>query len=151
MSLERAPRGKTRAQMWVELEEAATFFSDCWTADIPHVAVENPVMHKHARLRIRDFAPPAQTVQPWWFGDPAFKATSLWLRGLPLLRKTTVLDPPRPGTDEHKKWSAIHRAPPGPDRWKMRSRSFGGMAEAMASQWDAPARAGLQSIEEKQS
>jgi hypothetical protein len=98
------------------------------------VAVENPVMHKHARARIPGLCKP-QTVQPWWFGDPAFKATGWYLRQLPPLEPTRKLTPPRPGTAEHKAWSAVHRAPPGPERWKFRSRSFPGMAEAAALQW----------------
>jgi hypothetical protein len=78
-------------------------------------------------------------VQPWWFGDPAFKATSLYLRGLPPLVPTNRLTPPKPGTDEHKAWSAIHRAPPGPNRWAFRSRTFDGIAAAMADQWSEAA------------
>ena len=76
-----------------------------------------------------------QIVQPWWFGDPAFKATGLYLRNLPALTPTNKLTPPRPGTEAHKRWSAIHRAPPGPDRWKIRSKAFAGMADAWADQW----------------
>jgi hypothetical protein len=79
--------------------------------------------------------PKPQIVQPWWFGDAAFKATGLYLRGVEPLAPTDQLTPPRPGTDEHKRWSAVHRCPPGPDRWKIRSRTFEGLASAMASQW----------------
>ncbi|WP_409603013.1 hypothetical protein [Brevundimonas sp.] len=129
------PPGKTREQMWAELEEGAALFSDCWNAPIPRVAVENPVMHKHAKALIRNFEPAAQTVQPWWFGDPAFKGTGFYLRGLPPLTPTNRLTPPKTGTPEHKLWSAIHRAPPGPDRWAVRSKTFGGIADAMAAQW----------------
>jgi len=129
------PPGKTREQMWRELDEGAAFFSDCWNAPIPRVALENPVMHPHAKKRIRNYQKPAQTVQPWWFGDTAFKATSLYLRNLPELTPTDRLIPPAPGTDEHKKWSFVHRASPGPDRWKVRSKTFPGVAAAMAAQW----------------
>lgn len=135
--LSKPPNGKTLDQMWQELDEGAALFSDCWNAPIPHVACENPVMHKHAKERIRNFQPAAQTVQPWWFGEPAFKATGLYLRGLPKLVPTDKLTPPKPGTDEHKAWSAIHRAPPGPDRWKFRSKTFPGIARAAAEQWGA--------------
>jgi hypothetical protein len=121
--------------MWVELEEGAALFSDCWNAPIERVAIENPVMHKHAKALIRNFEPAAQTVQPWWFGDPAFKGTGLYLRGLPPLTPTNRLTPPKAGTPEHKAWSAIHRAPPSPDRWAVRSKTFDGIAEAMALQW----------------
>lgn len=59
----------------------------------------------------------------------------LHTRGLPQLVPTKRLTPPKPGTDAHKAWSAIHRAPPGPERWKVRSKTFVGMAEAWADQW----------------
>jgi len=60
-------------------------------------------------------------------------------QGLPPLRATNRLAPPRPGTAEHRAWSAIHRAPPGPDRWKFRSKTFPGMAAAWAAQWGGDA------------
>lgn len=123
------------AIMWRLLDEGAALFSDCWNAPIPRIAVENPVMHRHAKLRIRGYEPPAQTVQPWWFGEPFFKATSLYLRGLPKLAATNRLAPPAKGTEAHKSWSMVHRASPGPDRWKKRSATFPGLASAMAMQW----------------
>lgn len=131
------PPGKTVEQMRRELEEGAALFSDCWNAPIPRVCVENPVMHRHAKALIRNYQPATQTVQPWWFGDQAFKATGLYLRALPPLEPTDRLTPPKPGTPEHKAWSAVHRAPPGPDRWAFRSKTFPGLAEAMAEQWGA--------------
>lgn len=130
------PPGRTQEDMRAELIEGAALFSACWTAPIPRVCVENPVMHRHARELIAGWQKP-QTVQPWWFGDPAFKATGLYLRGLPPLVPTDRLTPPASGTDEHKRWSAVHRASPGPDRWRLRSRTFDGIAAAMASQWTA--------------
>lgn len=129
------PPGRTRAEMWAELDEAAALFAAFWNAPIPRIAVENPIMHRHAKERIENYAAPAQTVQPWWFGEPAFKATSLYLRRLPPLQATRRLVPPKPGTEAHKAWSAIHRASPSPDRWKLRARTFPGIAEAMADQW----------------
>jgi hypothetical protein len=129
------PRGKTLDEMWADLDTGAALFSALWNAPIPRVAVENPVMHKHAKARIEGYQPPAQTVQPWHFGDPAFKATSLYLRGLPKLTPTNRLTPPKAGTPEHKAWSAIHRASPNPLRWKTRSKTFAGIAAAMADQW----------------
>lgn len=121
--------------LWAELDEAVALFAACWEAPVARVAVENPVMHKHARERMPASLVKPQIVQPWWFGDPAFKATGLYLRGLPPLVPTNRLTPPAVGTDEHKRWSAIHRAPPGPDRWKVRSKTFAGMADAWADQW----------------
>ena len=135
--LHKPPRGKTREQMWAELDEGAALFSACWNASIPRIAVENPVMNPYAKERIVNFQRAAQTVQPWWFGEPAFKATGLYLRGLPPLADTNRLVPPKPGTPDHKRWSFIHRAPPGPNRSKLRSRTFQGVAEAMADQWGA--------------
>lgn len=82
--------------------------------------------------------PRPQIVQPWWFGEPFFKATGFYLRGLAPLVATDRLTPPKAGTDAHKAWSAVHRAPPGPDRWKFRSRTFAGVAAACADQWGGP-------------
>jgi hypothetical protein len=121
--------------MWAELDAGAELFSACWNAPIEHVAIENPVMHKYAKERILGYEPPAQTVQPWWFGEPQFKATGLYLRKLPPLKPTNKLTPPASGTAEHKAWSKVHRASPGPDRGKERSRFFPGVADAMADQW----------------
>ncbi|MFN3615037.1 MAG: hypothetical protein ACK4WC_10825 [Rubrimonas sp.] len=133
------PPGRTLAEMWAELDEAAALFAACWSAPIPLRAVENPVMHRYARERIPGLIKPS-IVQLWWFGDPAFKATGWYLADLPALAPTARLTPPRPGTAEHRAWSAVHRAPPGPDRWKIRSKSWPGMAAAAASQWGAHAR-----------
>lgn len=139
--LHKPPRGKTLEQMWAELDAGAAFFAACWRAPIGRVAIENPVMHKHARARLPADLPAPQIVQPWWFGDPAFKATGLYLRALPPLEPTRRLAPPKPGTEAHKDWSAIHRASPGPDRWKIRSRTFDGLAAACAAQWGGHAEA----------
>lgn len=133
--LTKAPPGRTRAEMWAELDEGAALFSDLWNAPAPHVAIENPVMHGHAKARIVNFRRASQTVQPWWFGDPQFKATGWYLRDLPTLEATRRLTPPAKGTPEHKAWSRVHRMPPGPDRARERSRFFPGMAAAAADQW----------------
>lgn len=132
------PPGKTAEQMQAELADGAALFSACWNAPIERKAIENPVMHKHAKALIVNYRPPAQFIQPWQFGHPAFKATGLYLEGLLPLVPTNVLTPPKPGTAEHKAWSVIHRASPGPDRWKSRSRFWEGVAEAMADQWGGP-------------
>jgi hypothetical protein len=100
------------------------------------IARENPIMHGMARGAI---GPASQFVQPWMFGDPAFKATGLWLTNLdPLVEdpKLTLRDErPAPGTRAHRIWSACHQASPGPNRWKERSRTYQGIADAMAKQW----------------
>lgn len=129
------PPGRTAEEMWADLDAGAELFSACWNAPVERIAVENPVMHKHAKARIRGYAPPAQIVQPWWFGEPFFKATGLYLKNLPPLSPTNRLVPPAPGTDEHRAWSRVHRMPPGPDRGRERSRFFPGVAAAMAMQW----------------
>lgn len=120
------PPGKTQADMWRELDEGAALFSDCWNAPIPHKAIENPVMHRHAKERIRNYREFAQSVQPWQFGHPETKRTCLWLDNLPPLKPTQVVE----GRE-----ARVHRMPPGPNRWKERSRFFTGIAEAMADQW----------------
>jgi hypothetical protein len=114
------------------MQEAAGFFNELRQSGVPKIAIENPIMHYDAKQRCGQ---QDQTVQPWWFGEEAFKATCLWLKDLPPLVATNKLTPPKPGTPEHKRWSAIHRASPGPDRWKIRSRTFTGIANAMAEQW----------------
>lgn len=126
--------------MWRLLDEGAALFSACWRAPVPRVAIENPVMNPHGRNRLPPDLPRPQIVQPWWFGEPFFKATGFYLRGLPPLVPTDRLTPPKPGTEDHKRWSAVHRAPPGPDRWKFRSRTFEGVAAACASQWAGAAQ-----------
>lgn len=124
--LHKPPVGKTLDQMWRDLDDAAELFSDLWNAPVERVAVENPIMHKYARERIRNFMPPAQTIQPWQFGHGESKATSLWLRNLPALTPTNIVE----GREQR-----VFRMPPGPDRWKERSRTYKGIAEAMAMQW----------------
>lgn len=124
--LSKPPAGKTVEGIREELREAAELFSDFWTAPIERIAIENPVMHGHAKALIRDYSPPAQTIQPWQFGHGETKATCLWLRNLPKLRPTDVVA----GRE-----ARVHRMPPGPDRWKERSRTYPGIASAMADQW----------------
>lgn len=120
------PPGRTLEEMWAELDEAADLFSTVWNADIPHIAVENPVMHGHAKARIRNYQPFAQSVQPWQFGHPEVKRTCFWLKDLPLLQPTNIVA----GRE-----ARVHRMPPGPDRARERSRTFAGIAEAIAVQW----------------
>jgi hypothetical protein len=122
------PPGRSRADMWDELRAGADLFSALWNAPAPHVAVENPVMHKHAKALIRGYQPPAQSVQPWQFGHGETKRTCLWLRGLPPLKPTNVVE----GREQR-----VHRMPPSPTRWRERSRFFSGIARAMADQWSA--------------
>lgn len=125
------PPGRTAGQMQRDLEEGAALFSLMWNAPARHVAVENPVMHRHAKALIENYAPPAQLVQPWQFGHGETKRTCLWLRNLPPLVPTNIVA----GRE-----ARIHRMPPGADRAKERSRFFPGIAAAMADQWGDPAQ-----------
>lgn len=132
------PPGRTLGEMWEDLDQGAELFSACWNAPIQRKCLENPVMHRYARERIVNYRPPAQIVQPWWFGEPQFKATGLYLDGLPKLKPTNKLTPPPSGSTEHKAWSRVHRMGPREDRQKERARFFPGIAEAMADQWTDP-------------
>lgn len=124
--LSKPPAGKSLDSMWRELDEGAALFSDMWNAPVERIAVENPVMHRHAKERIRNYQEPAQSVQPWQFGHGETKRTCLWLKNLPPLVPTNIVEGREP---------RVHHMSPGPDRWKERSRFFPGIAEAMADQW----------------
>ncbi len=118
---------------WEAMDKACQFFNLFRTLrHVKKVGIENPIPHKYARYEITKYN---QIVQPWYFGDPFFKGTCLWLKNLDELQDTDRLIPPKPGTEEHKKWSAVHQEPPGPNRKRNRSRAFPGIAAAMANQW----------------
>lgn len=116
---------------WQDMIDGAVFFRKLLNADIPHVAVENPVIHGYARKIIG--RGPDQTVQPWQFGHGETKQTCLWLENLPELEPTDVVE----GRD-----ARVHRMPPSEERSKERSRFYEGIAEAMAEQWGRHAEAG---------
>lgn len=101
------------------------FVRDLMAAPIPHIAIENPISIISSRIR-----KPDQIIQPWQFGHGEVKATCLWLKNLPKLEPTNIVE----GRE-----ARVHRMPPGPDRWKERSRTFAGIADAMAEQWTAHA------------
>jgi hypothetical protein len=117
---------------WDAMRQGAAFFNAFKRANADFIAIENPIMHEHARALCGDLRP---FVQPWWFGDPFFKSTGFWRKGLPPLRPTNKLAPPKPGTDEHKAWSRVFRMAPGPNRERDRSETFPGLAAAVADQW----------------
>lgn len=104
-----------------EQAEALDFVRLLLDAPIPRIALENPISVISSRIR-----KPDQIIQPWMFGHGETKATCLWLKNLPKLEPTNVVD----GRE-----ARVHRMPPGPDRWKERSRTFSGIAAAMAEQW----------------
>lgn len=115
--------GEKNEKRWFELAEARAFFMRLWTSKIPKKCIENPIPHKYAELPKY-----SQVIQPWMFGHPESKATCLWLEGLPLLQPTEIV----PKEKVHQR---IWKLPPGPDRWKERSRTYEGIARAMAEQW----------------
>jgi hypothetical protein len=108
--------GKRKEQL-----AALGFVALLMSANIPMIAIENPVSVISSAIR-----KPDQTIQPWQFGHGETKATCLWLRGLPCLVATDVVQ----GREQR-----VHKMPPGPDRWKERSRTYTGIASAMAEQW----------------
>lgn len=109
---------------WVLMKEAANFFLALYNADINKICIENPIMSSHAKKIIG--VQQSQVIQPWMFGHGETKATCLWLKNLPLLKPTDIVN-----GREHSIW----KASPSPDRWKIRSRTFQGIAEAFAEQW----------------
>jgi hypothetical protein len=120
------PPGRTADQMQQELRDAAELFSVFWNAPIDRICIENPVMHRHAKAFIRNYQPFAQSVQPWQFGHGETKRTCFWLKNLPPLVPSNIVD----GRE-----ARVHLMPPGPERWRERSRFYAGIAEAMAAQW----------------
>jgi hypothetical protein len=104
-----------------EQAEALEFVRMLLDAPIPRIALENPVSIISSRIR-----KPDQVIQPWQFGHGETKATCLWLKGLPKLIPTNIVA----GRE-----AKVHRMPPGPDRWKDRSRTYEGIANAMAEQY----------------
>lgn len=114
--------------LWSDLDEAAALFSAFWNAPIERIAVENPIMHRYAKERIVNFQPASQTIQPWQFGHGETKATCLWLKGLPKLQPTKIVP------ERHQR---IFRLPPSKNRSVERSKTYAGIAEAMAAQWGA--------------
>lgn len=124
--LSKPPPGKTLEDMSAELAEGAALFSDFWNAPIDRIAIENPVMHRHAKRLILNYQKPAQSVQPWQFGHGETKRTCFWLKGLPLLTPTNIVE----GRE-----ARVHRMSPGKNRGAERSRFYPGIAAAMAHQW----------------
>ena len=111
-------KGKVREQA-----QALDFVRLLLDAPIPRIALENPISVISTKIRRPD-----QIIQPWQFGHGETKATCLWLKGLPPLTPTNIVS----GRE-----ARVHRMAPGPNRWKERSLTFAGIAEAMAEQWGA--------------
>jgi hypothetical protein len=103
------------------VDDALQFVQMLMDAPIPQICIENPVSIISSRIR-----KPDQIIQPWQFGHGETKATCLWLKNLPPLVPTNIVD----GRE-----ARVHKMPPGKDRWKERSRTYEGIAKAMAEQW----------------
>lgn len=125
------------AERWMKLFEAADFFGELWNADVPHIALENPVMHKYAKRLVG--VKQSQVVQPWMFGHMEGKATCLWLKNLPPLIPTNNVKAEMMKLPINQR-QRLHYLPPSPERWKERSRTFSGLAKAMANQWTLATR-----------
>lgn len=111
---------------WEQLAEAIKFFQlfqERAKNGKVKMAIENPIMHKYAKEKI---GPQSQVIQPWQFGHGETKATCLWLYNLPQIVPTNIVD----GRE-----GKIHFMSPGPERWKLRSQTYQGIADAMANQW----------------
>lgn len=121
VSGERWFKGKEQEQA-----DALEFVRALLAAPIPRIALENPISIISSRIR-----KPDQIIQPWQFGHGEVKATCLWLKNLPPLVPTDIVD---------GRVARVHRAPPSPDRWKERSRTLAGIAAAMATQWGGDGR-----------
>jgi site-specific DNA-cytosine methylase len=102
-------------------QAAIYFFMKLAKTNIAKIAIENPVCIMSTKWR-----KPDQIIQPWQFGHGETKATCLWLKGLPLLKPTQIVE---------GRADRIHKMPPSPDRWKLRSKTYQGIADAMAEQW----------------
>jgi len=130
---------KRRPERAQQTEDALDFVRLLLNAPIPHIALENPIGCISTRIR-----EPDQTIQPWQFGDPESKATCLWLKNLPPIQATHRADDffsaPLPSRSEHGRWqnqtaSGQNKLPPSPDRWKLRSATYAGIAAAIAAQY----------------
>ena len=123
------------AKYWAEKradgrqQAAIKFVEDIWDADCPLICIENPVgaLTKHSKL-----GKASVYIQPYEFGHAEQKRTGLWLKGLPKLKGTKFIDVKGlPNKERHR----LHWLPPSKDRWKIRSTTFQGIADAMADQW----------------
>ncbi len=142
--LHEPPAGKSKLDMWADLDDGAALFRELMDADVPYICVENPVMHKYAKAKIwgenyekdcvNDGTFERTTVQPWHFAqdvdaeDNVKKMTHLWLKGLPALKRTGSLTKDTARDD-------IHKCPPSDERAAIRSKFHQGIADAMADQW----------------
>jgi hypothetical protein len=123
---------KTDPERWKNLIDGAIFFRKLLEADIPKIAIENPIMNGNAKKIIGKSQ--SQVVQPWMFGHTEQKATCLWLKNLPNLVPTNNVKKEMMLLPINQR-QRLHYLPPTQDRWKIRSTTYQGIASAMAEQW----------------
>lgn len=112
---------------WGELKKASEFFKSLLNCGIDKICIENPIPHRYGELPKY-----TQIIHPWQFGEDASKSTCLWLKNLPKLIPTNIIKKERYSNQTP---SGQNNLPPGKDRWKIRSRTYQGIAVAMANQW----------------
>jgi hypothetical protein len=116
-----------------KMRSAAIFFKSLLHTNAIHICLENPIMHKYALEIIGEKH--TQVIQPYQFGHPESKATCLWLKNLPELKPTNILTKPDCGYWDNQTASGQNKLPPSKDRAKLRSKTYPGIAQAMAEQW----------------
>ncbi len=121
---------KRRPERALLTEQSIHFVEALMNAPIEKIAIENPIGCLSSRIR-----KPDQIIQPWYFGHDASKATCLWLKNLPLLKSTNILPGDKKTRRANQTASGQNKLAPSPDRWKLRSITYPGIAEAMAAQW----------------
>ncbi|MGB1153429.1 MAG: hypothetical protein ACPG4F_04605 [Paracoccaceae bacterium] len=118
---------------WAKLDDGAAFFKSLLNAPVGKIAIENPIMHKYAIERIGGIKQ-TQVIQPYMFGHMEQKATCLWLKNLPPLVETQNVKLEMQNLPKNQR-QKLHYLPPSKDRWKLRSTTYQGIANAMAEQW----------------
>lgn len=113
-----------------ETKKALAFVKRLLVCKIPRIALENPIGCISTKIR-----KPDQIIQPWQFGHPESKKTCLWLKGLPMLTPTKILKLPKAGHWKNQTPSGQNKLGPSPTRWAKRSKTYQGIADAMADQW----------------
>jgi len=111
-------------------KKSIDFFMEFTKTKIPKVCIENPV-----GIMSSIYKKPTQIIQPYYFGHPEFKATCFWLKGLPRLNGTNILNPPNKDDAEWNSWNRVHKCPPSANRKELRAWKYNLIAKAMADQW----------------
>ncbi len=122
---------KRRPERQIETDKAILFFMNCIENNIPKIAVENPI-----GCLSRLYRKPDQIIQPHWFNEPYSKSTCLWLKGLPKLVPTNILEKPACGYWDNQTPSGQNKLGPSKNRAMERSRTYEGVALAMSNQWN---------------